>query len=100
MTVVIKKKAEIEQEALEIWRANARVTPYQAKAALLRAGLLDEVEAIMADETTPREVKLAWEYSGHFVRNSPLISALQGHPLLGLSDDSVDDIFRIAQSIE
>ena len=35
MTVVIKTKAELEQEALEAWRDSAEVTPYQAKVALL-----------------------------------------------------------------
>lgn len=100
MTVVIKTKAELEQEALEAWRDSAEVTPYQAKVALLRAELLDEVETIMEDSETPRETKLAWQFSRSFARRSPLIAALQGHPLLSLSDEQVDDLFREADTVE
>lgn len=100
MTVVIKTKAELEQEALEVWRDSAEVTPYQAKVALLRAELLDEVEALMEDPATPRETKLAWQFSRMFTRRSPLIAALQGHPTLSLSDEQVDDLFRVAKEVE
>lgn len=100
MTVTIKTKAELEQEALEAWRDSAEVTPYQAQVALLRAGLLDEVEAIMASEDTPRETKLAWKSSRMFARRSPLIAGLQGHPLLELNDEQVDDLFRDADTVE
>tara|TARA_Y100000310_G_scaffold206098_1_gene206431 strand:+ start:347 stop:649 length:303 start_codon:yes stop_codon:yes gene_type:complete len=99
MTVTIKTKAELEQEALEAWRSSCKVTPAQAKRALLRAGLLDEVEAIMADENTDREIKIAWEYSATFDRSSDLIEALQSHPTIDLTDEQVDDIFRTAKTI-
>lgn len=73
------------------------VSAYQARMALLAAGLLDDVEALMADPQTDRAARIAWEYGTTVERSSPLISALA--PSLGMTDEQIDDLFRAARSI-
>lgn len=74
-----------------------KVTAFQAKAALLDAGLLDKVEALMASPDMPRIVKLAWSEALHFERNSPTVQSLGS--ALGLDDTELDDLFTVASGI-
>ncbi len=73
----------------------AAVSRFQAKAALAQAGLLDDVEAAIAqaDATT----KLAWSDAMQFERASPTIAALAA--ALSLASAQVDDLFRQASTI-
>lgn len=94
-----------EAEALELTappeidpRVGVEVTAFQARAALARAEMLDTVAAIMANEATPLETKLAWEYAQTFKRLSPTVLQLQ--PALGLSEEQLDDLFALAATIE
>lgn len=73
------------------------VTPYQARMALLGAGLLDDVDALMINDATSRAAKIAWEYATVIHRHSPLIDALA--PALGLSDAQLDALFVAAAQI-
>lgn len=75
----------------------ARVTAFQAKAALHEAGLLESVEAMMANSATPKLVKLAWAEALHFERYSPTVLALGA--ALGLSQAQIDDLFQSAAQI-
>jgi len=76
-------------------RASMVVSRFQAKAAMLQAGMLPDVEAAIsaADATT----QLAWAEAVEFRRNSPTITALAQS--LGLTDEQVDDLFRQAVTI-
>lgn len=74
------------------------VSRFQARAALLQAGLLDDIEAYMADPATDPFVRIAWQDAQVFKRNSPTVLSLQ--PLLGLTDGQLDDLFRFAATIE
>lgn len=74
-----------------------KVTRHQAKVALLEAGLLDRVEALMAAPETPRIVKLAWTEALHFERNSPTVQSLGS--ALGLDDAALDGLFALASGI-
>lgn len=65
------------------------VTPFQARRALLTAGLLDQVETAVASSNA--EVRIAWEYGISVERNSPLTEALGKS--LGLSDVQIDQLF-------
>jgi len=67
------------------------VTPLQARRALRQAGLIDQVNAAAA--ATP-ETKDAWEFASSVERNSVFVATLAG--ALGLTDDQVDDLFRLA----
>lgn len=73
------------------------VSKFQAKAALLDAGRLAQVEALMASQSTPAIAKLAWTDAQNFERNSPTIAALAA--ALGLSSEQIDNLFIAAARI-
>ena len=83
------------QEVVDPIAVPASVTAFQARAALLAAGLLDEVEAAVA--AADRLTQTAWEYALRFERVSPTIAALAA--ALGLGDAELDDLFRAAAKI-
>ena len=74
-----------------------KVTRFQAKAALLGAGLLAQVEAYMALPDTPLVTKLAWTETQDFERGSPTVAGLSA--LLGLTSEQVDALFITASGI-
>ncbi len=74
------------------------VSRFQARAALHLAGLLDDVEAMMALPETPVLAKLAWADAQEFKRNSPSLLSISG--ALGLNDAQLDDLFTVAAGIE
>jgi len=74
------------------------VTRFQARAALHMAGLLPQVEALMADPATPVLAKLAWADAQDFKRNSPTIAQMAA--ALGLTDQQLDDLFTTAATID
>jgi hypothetical protein len=89
-----------EIAAWELSRANQvpqRVTRFQAKAALLGAGLLEQVEVYMALPDTPMVTKLAWTETQDFERASPTVAGLAA--LLGLTAGQVDALFVTASGI-
>lgn len=71
------------------------VTPYQARCALDAAGLLDAVEAIVAQ--APRQTRNAWEYGITVNRNSAMINDLGA--ALGLTAEQIDNLFINAGAI-
>jgi hypothetical protein len=84
-----------EEWALRKRREAMNVTRFQAKAALMQAGLLDDIEQAVSDSDDPM-IKLAWQESS-FVRLSPLISAMAG--AVGLSDEQLDRLFESAMGV-
>ena len=74
------------------------VTKAQAKIALLDAGLLDTVEAMMVDPSTPRPHRIAWADAQEFRRTSPTLAAMAA--ALNLTSDQVDDLFIAARQVE
>lgn len=104
----VECSAEEEQEILARWneapdpldreREAMVLTRYQARAALLNAGLLDDVEALMADASTPREVRLMWQFKERIRRNHP--TTIDMASALGWTDEQLDDLFRAAMAIE
>lgn len=74
------------------------VSKFQAKAALHQAGLLAQVEALMASESTPMLARLAWADAQEFRRTSPTVAAMAA--ALGLDDAALDALFTQAASIE
>lgn len=73
------------------------VTAFQAKAALLQAGLLPQVKAMMADPATPEIAVLAWEEALTFERQSPTVQSLGS--ALGLDSAALDALFTAASKI-
>lgn len=74
------------------------VTRFQARAALHLAGLLEQVEAMIADPATPVLAKLAWQDAQEFKRTSPTIAAMSAG--LGLTEQQLDDLFTTAAGID
>ena len=73
------------------------VSTFQAKAALLDAGLLDDFQALIDDAGTSAVLKLAWTCAPVFLRNSPAIVSMTA--LAGLTSGEVDDLFIAASNI-
>ena len=85
-------EAQAERERLDA----ITVTRFQAKAALLQAGLLDQVQSYIDGSADPI-VKLAWEEAG-FRRGSNMMNQIGGE--LGLSEAQMDELFLTAQEIK
>lgn len=74
------------------------VTAGQAQAALLQAGLLDEVEALINDPSTDRMFKIAWAKALTFRRDSYTLQTLAA--LVPLTEAQLDELFIAAAQIE
>lgn len=72
-----------------------QVTMRQARLALLKAGLLDDVEAAIA--AAGREAQLEWEYASVVERSNPVIAIVQQQQ--GVTDAQIDDLFREAAKL-
>ncbi|MGI9142461.1 MAG: hypothetical protein ACR2IJ_04660 [Fluviibacter sp.] len=92
------QQASYTAAALNTKRQSMIVTPFQAKAALLQAGLLDDVIALMADPATDPLVKLAWDTAIEYRRLSPAVLGLA--TALGWTDTDLDDLFDVAKGRE
>lgn len=76
------------------------VTMRQARIALLRAGLLSQVDAAIAAmpaETGGDEARITWAYGAEVRRDGPLIGQLA--PGLGLTDEQIDSLFIEAATL-
>lgn len=71
------------------------VSRFQARAALLAAGLLEKVEAAVA--AADPFTRLAWTDATEFRRDSPTIAALAD--AVGLSGDDLDQLFEAAAGV-
>lgn len=76
----------------------AMVTNYQARAALLQAGLFVQVDAMIKALPVTDPAFQAWEYANNVYRNSPLIMSLGAG--LDLTVEQIDNLFFLAASIE
>ena len=69
-----------------------QVTMRQARLALLGAGLLDDVEMVIA--AAGRAAQMEWEYAAVVDRSNPAVAAVQQQE--SLTDAQIDDLFREA----
>ena len=72
-----------------------QVTMRQARLALLGAGLLDDVEVVIA--AAGRAAQLEWEYAAVVDRSNPAVAAVQQQQ--GMTDAQIDDLFREAAKL-
>lgn len=79
---------------LEQERSGMRCSPAQMRIALIRLGLLEQVQTIADSDP---EASVVWEYATYIERTSPLIDALGGPN--GFTPEEIDDIFRAAMEI-
>ena len=73
----------------------ASVTPRQVRLLLLQQGLLDQVEAMIAQQD--KATQIAWQYAEIFRRDDPLLNGLAQN--LGLSSAQIDQFFIAAAAI-
>ncbi|MGO6684179.1 hypothetical protein [Rhizobium leguminosarum] len=71
------------------------VSARQFKLQLLAAGLLDNVDAWVAQQ--PRDLQIAYEYSGTFVKDSPMMAA--GFAAMGFAPQQIDEFFLAASQL-
>jgi hypothetical protein len=69
-----------------------QVTMRQARLALLAAGLLDDVEALITQ--TDKAVQIEWEYATVVYRDSPLVESITSN--LNLTAEQVNTMFSEA----
>lgn len=86
-----------EVAVLKSWRDRTEVSRFQAMASLHYAGHLEAIQSYM-DTQADVVQKLAWNTAQVFKRLSPTVITLQ--PLLGITDEQMDDLFRFAMTIE
>lgn len=72
-----------------------KISVRQAKLALLNAGLLDDIEAMVAK--SERAVQISWEYATEFERNNLLILTFQSQ--MQMSDEALDELFKTAKKL-
>lgn len=78
----------------------AAVTMRQARLVLLQAGLLDQVDAVIAAIADPAEraaAEITWEYSTEVERHNLLVEQLAA--AFDLTDEQIDDMFRQAATL-
>lgn len=73
------------------------ITRFQAKAALLQAGRLAEIQLVIDAEPADSLIRLAWTDATHFTRSSPLLRAFAARARL--SDADLDLLFTTAAQI-
>jgi hypothetical protein len=90
--------APTPEQALTAWRSQAKVSRFQAFAALDAAGLLTAATAKVNE--TGGVAKLAWDNAIEFRRNSPTINQLAGPSGLNITAEQLDALFLAAAEIE
>lgn len=94
-----------DQTVAYVWTVVENPTPvvpsqiqmWQARAILLRAGLLGSVDQAVKVATNP-EIEIAWEYAPNVVRRSAFVNAMAA--ALGLTDTQIDGLFIEAAKIK
>ena len=84
-----------EEWALRKRREKMKVTRFQAKAAMIQAGLLDDIQ-VAIDASEDPLVALAWSEAG-FERLSPFVAQMQA--AIELTDSQLDELFDAAGGV-
>lgn len=84
-----------EEWALRKKREAMKVTRFQAKAALMQAELLEDIEQAVGASDDPL-IALAWQEAS-FERLSPFVAQMQ--QVIGLTDEQLDELFVAAAGI-
>lgn len=97
VTYTVRDKTPAETEASKPPVPTA-VTNFQARAALLTAGLFDRVNDALLAMPANSTARQAWEYANELTRNGTLVNSMA--ETLGLTAAQLDDLFRQAATIE
>jgi hypothetical protein len=83
------------QDLLQRKRERMRVSPRQIRQALNRQGLREKVEAALSG--LDADAKDWWEFASTFERLHPLVASVGA--ALSVSDEDLDALFQLAQSL-
>lgn len=72
-----------------------KVSPVQARLALIQAGLLSQVDTLVS--SSPQEVKTWYEYATSWERDHKFVKTFATQ--LQLTDKQVDDLFKTAKGL-
>lgn len=86
----IEKEVAKRKEELKV----KKVSPRQARIALLRAGMLDAINAAVASNP---EWAISWEFAAEVERSNPIIAAATVQ--LGKTDADIDQLFIDASKL-
>ncbi len=75
------------------------VTPRQLRLALLGAGKLAQVQALIDSGQAPPEAVISWEYATEFLRTDPMLNQLASAVQPSLTSDEIDQLFVAAAQI-
>lgn len=89
--------AELEQSIPIINNVPQQVTNYQARAALISAGLFNAVDDAVKAQGSASQAYQAWEYANVYLRTSPFIVEMGA--ALGLTAEQIDELFISASQI-
>jgi hypothetical protein len=87
--------ADIDAAIAGLATSSASVTARQARLVLLAHGLLNTVDAAIAN--MPAAAKVEWEYATEIRRDSPLVAALAS--TLSLTSPDIDALFAEASQL-
>ena len=86
-----------EEIAAEAARVPESVTPYQMQIALFNVGRYQDVDDYVNGPEAPLAAKIAWRTAKEYYRNSPFIDLAK--TALDMSDEQIDDLFRLAKTV-
>lgn len=95
-TIKYRVLPKTEDEIIEYRKSQVpqSITPLQAKLQLLKLGLLDEVEALVAGDRTSQ---LYWEYASVVERDNAVLLMMANS--IGLTSEQVDEMFIAASKL-
>jgi hypothetical protein len=98
--VIVNKRLGLDYSAMNIILAAAEqydssVSMRQARLALLKFGLLDKVEAAVAD--AEKAIQIDWEFAQSVNRNYGSVTTLA--KAMGISDKQLDELFALARTL-
>lgn len=87
---VVRKTTQILKEEPPINVVPSEIQMWQARAILIRMGLLSQVNQAIANSGN-LEIQNAWEYAPNVVRKSAFVATMAA--ALGLDDATIDNLF-------
>jgi hypothetical protein len=94
---MVKLKAEYTIEISDYNPVPYEISRAQLKLALLQFGMLDDAEALVNHEDTPKSIKIEWADRLTFKRDNENLNYFAG--LLGLASYQVDELFRMGSTL-
>ena len=92
------REATAQEIAAHLAQVPNQITSFQAKAALLNAGLLARVKEMMANPAMDEFARLAWDEETAFHRDSPTLKTMAA--VLGLTDAQLDALFTYGAGVK